>query len=91
MPDQRGYPTEEELETIRNWDHNDLTGMMEYIRDIWWSSSWGFHEHQEGVYTLDTGGWSGNEEIIGAMRSNHVWWMMFWAEHRRGGHYTFYR
>ena len=91
--DKDGYPEEEELETIKTWKGDDLRGLMEYVHDLWkyaedgyWSEevSDGHHE-----YHLSTAGWSGNEDIIAAMQSNHVWWMMFWKSSIRGGHYVF--
>jgi len=91
MPDYNGYPTEEELRTIAEWPWNDLKGMMEYVRSIWWMPDWGFEETMEGVYSISTGGWSGNEDIIGAMKDNRVWWSTWWAVHERGGHYKFYK
>lgn len=36
-----------------------------------------------------TGGWSGNESIIGAMQKNRMVWNFLWEQSRRGGHYVF--
>lgn len=38
------------------------------------------------VTKLSTGGWSGNESIIRAMKKN-VFWMTKFLNHRAGGHY----
>jgi len=40
---------------------------------------------------VSTGGWSGNEELIGAMRMNFILWSQWWWSSRRGGHYVFAR
>ena len=39
---------------------------------------------------ISTGGWSGNEDLIGAMQNNAMLWIMTWVSSRRGGHYTFH-
>lgn len=84
------YPTEEELEKIRNWDVNDnnVSEFMAFVKSIWWMPDWGWRE-ENGRYSISTGGWSGNEDIIGAMMSNRIFWLMFWEQSRRGGHYIF--
>jgi hypothetical protein len=82
------YPTEEELNTIKNWNPNDLIGLMEFIKPLWAFDSWGW-SLEGGKFYLSTGGWSGNESIVEALESNIIWWAMFWQESRRGGHYMF--
>lgn len=88
MPDMDGYPTEEELDIVRNWDltkHN-AHEFIDFLESIWW--------HEEGVQfrgrtlRLHTYGWSGNEDIIQAMQLTHFW-MLYWKTTDRGGHYTF--
>jgi hypothetical protein len=41
------------------------------------------------IVELATGGWSANEEIIIAMRSNFVLWGLTWQKSERGGSHTF--
>jgi len=99
MPDKDGYPTKEELEKISSWDLADFKGMMEFIKELWEFADWGWSESDEPdwlhkdrtnrVYRISTGGWSGNEEIIGAMQKNSIVWFLNWWESRRGGHYIF--
>ena len=81
------YPEDEELETIRKWDASDLRGLMDYVSKLW---TYPEHiEHEGNTYRLHTLGWSGNEEIIGAVQDNAVWWLMWWHSSERGGHYEF--
>ena len=83
------YPTDEQLDIIAHWKMSDLGGMMAYIKPLWNYADCGYWEEDDKEYRISTGGWSGNEDIIDAMRHNHIWWMMFWYQSRRGGHYIF--
>ena len=82
-----GYPTEEELGNIKAWDMGDLHGLMEYIMDYW--KIWGSFSREGDIYTLATGGWSGNEDIIGAMQENIMFWALYWYSSSRGGKHVF--
>lgn len=91
--DSGEYPSEETLEFIRNFDCGKYTCLYlaEFLEQVWWAADWGYTmkgKHKKKLY-LSTGGWSGNEDIIDALQSNHVFWSMCWLETRRGGHYTF--
>jgi hypothetical protein len=94
------YPTEDELQAIRVWPVDDLLGWFAHIKstgNYWPAEAFGWSEfdsvddfkRQVRVYHISTGGWSGNEEIIDAMRENTMCWILTWQEHRRGGHYAF--
>lgn len=91
--DGAGYPTEEELERIRKWptaSDADMVKLLEFIETTcWWEPGWGFRRRGR-QYWLSTGGWSGNEEIIGAMQDNLLFWAFSWVSTRRGGHYRFH-
>ena len=101
MSDPNGdYPTEEDLATIRAWDHNDPRGWFAFIKTAghyWPSESFGWTERDEQdevygavrTYYISTGGWSGNEDIIEAMGQNTMLWLITWVASRRGGHYEF--
>lgn len=82
------YPTRDQLDKIKNWDYKDFIGCMEFIKEIWHWSSWGFFK-RENIYWLHTGGWSGNEDIVGAMEENEMLWQLHWVSSERGGHYKF--
>lgn len=83
-------PTEEELETIKTWPikGRDSIGLLfKYIQRLW---RWDRYFTVKGnTFELSTGGWSGNEDIIGAMQENFVFWSLCWKSSRVGGHYVF--
>ena len=103
MTDKDGYPEKEELEQLRNWIATSVKGrvvykgLVEFLEQIWWCPDFGFHtedgiensgrERPLTILTLSTGGWSGNEEIIEALRNNFILWSLCWVQSRRGGHY----
>lgn len=86
------YPTEKELEKIAKWDirKNSVIELLEYIRRIWWMEDLLFNLTGKRVLKLrlHTGGWSGNEDIIYALKQN-LFWSMYWQKSLRGGHYYF--
>lgn len=86
MLDDDGYPTDAALERLRQWDIADPRGWLEFARSLWWSKDWGWPKLEGEV---STGGWSGNESIIAAMREAHfgILWHQVWWQTRRGGHY----
>ena len=84
--DEGGYPSAVELNIIRNWPNN-WPALMEYVESLWrWNN---YFEKNGSRYYLSTGGWSGNEEIIGALKDNQMFWIMCWYSSKRGGHYQF--
>jgi len=92
MPDDAGYPTPDELEAIACWDDLTVDGfekLFEYIQQLWYWSFPYIVKHDRCHYELHTGGWSGNEDIICAMRNNTLLWALSWECARRGGHYYF--
>lgn len=107
MPDESGYPTEEELERLKTWNlpEQSVKELVEYIRSIWWMPDWGFHLYKQRdryfkrtvmVLELHTGGWSGNEEIMGVLehpivdgKITNFFWIFYWKATIRGGHYYF--
>jgi hypothetical protein len=97
--DDDGYPTEDALSIIENWGWEDKRGLFKFMESIWHLRTWGWsegeedHEWDKGSqvyrYNISTGGWSGNESIIGALQSNSLLWALAWVQSRRGGHYIF--
>lgn len=88
MPDKDGYPTAQELKNLDNYK-NHLFGYLEYIKLI---SNWGMFLRYTGKNVINiemhTGGWSGNEEIIGHLKQS-FFWLFCWQKSVRGGHYYF--
>lgn len=96
--DNEGYPTEEYLKFIREYNPcvmpimNFVEGILQ---DGWYMSDWGFvlRKAYKGKRKLElhTGGWSGNEDTIQAILSNH--WLTYntmkYVQWRTGGHYYF--
>ncbi len=85
---------ESDLDLIRNWPANDFKGLMQYVKEIWAYADWGWSETGQAagfynLYSISTAGWSGNELLIEALKSNHMFWLTCWQESRRGGHYKF--
>lgn len=85
--DKDGYPTQEALWKIEKWDYLDFEELIKFIQSIWTFKDY-IHTEDDKVY-LSTAGWSGNEDIIEALRNNLVFWSLCWESSRRGGHYVF--
>lgn len=102
--DENGYPTEELLSWIENYHPDKDIPIREFITkvlpEVWAYAQWGvrFQEIPEtlgskkcGTLELHTGGWSGNELIIRAIKENilltHGY--MQYRMWKAGGHYYF--
>lgn len=82
--DSDGYPTEETERTISEWSYKDYLGWIEYIKEAW-NHNYGKNWEEDGFLKFSTGGWSGNESIIAAMKDNNILWSMNWESSHRGG------
>ena len=98
------YPTGADEQRVREWKIEWLNDgkfpvhspWFEFIKSLWWMPDWGWSEFdglEDGepvrVYLISTGGWSGNEGLISAMRENFVQWHLTFYQMRRGGHFEF--
>lgn len=82
-----GYPSDETLDLIEKWPHTDFAGLLAFVRSAWeYPEYWKVRGRWHRVVT---GGWSGNEDLIGALKSNAVFWAMYWQSSHRGGLYHF--
>lgn len=84
--------TADDLKRIAEWPHDDFQGLVAFVEDIWWMPEWGFlKDDMPGGFSLElhTGGWSGNEQIVEALKRNRMFWAMCWVKSERGGHYWF--
>jgi len=99
MPDIDGYPMDAELKKINEWPISDnYTEFFAFVKSCWHYADWGWREEDTTDelfdrpvhrYSISTGGWSGNEDIIQAMEGNQLVWAMTWVQSRRGGHFIF--
>jgi hypothetical protein len=95
--DEDGYPTEEALNAIEKWNLDDAHNLICFIEEMWAYKEWGFKKswgrdrfkNRVLFLELHTAGWSGNESIINALQKNKMFFMLWWAMSKRGGHYWF--
>jgi len=90
--DANGYPTSHELKLIREWPmkgRQDALDLIEYVRERWKYADYGGFSFDGSLLNLSTAGWSGNEDVIGALSDNAAFWLFHWGSSRRGGHYVF--
>lgn len=95
--DGNGYPTDETLKTISSWSYKDgFIELANYASKAWhWDDMATKREIMlpDGrkliEYTFITGGWSGNEDIICAMKNNAVFHAICWRESHRGGKHVY--
>jgi hypothetical protein len=87
-----GYPDDEELDCIRVWppgQTGDFASLLEYVHERWAYARNGYWSRQGSLYRLATGGWSGNEDLIRAMRENRFFWGACRVASISGGLYLF--
>jgi hypothetical protein len=100
--DVAGYPTEETLQLIKEWSYKDFPALMQFVATAW---KWNGFEIKPSLieplfdrgYEDDgcwwcgaTGGWSGNESLIGALMENSLFWLFCWRASVSGGYYEFH-
>lgn len=88
------YPSEVELKAIEDWQGTPAE-LIDFIGNIWAyrdASDWAIRNGRDSMsrkvfkVNFSTWGWSGNEDILGALQGTWFW-MHFWWSSRRGGHY----
>ena len=95
MLDKDNYPDEKDLELISRWDiiKKGTEGLLNLVyANTNYAEEIGGHSsiHRGGkYYEYHTYGWSGIEDVIGALRRNYIFWSMYWQKSTRGGHYYF--
>lgn len=92
--DDDGYPTDKMFNVIEDWDHTaGFQELMEFIKPYWKYADAGYwieNPTKHGIeYSISTAGWSGNEDIVDALRHNMMFWTLCWVQSRRGGDYIF--
>ena len=85
--DKDGYPTDNVLFKISRYDvGKDVDGFLALIKSLW-----SYPDRfclKDNELDLSTGGWSGNESVIKAMRENFFFYIAH-TQWKRGGHYWF--
>src|SRR3989304_5413195 len=91
MPEDQ-YPTEKELQTIKDWPYEKgYVDLLAFVKSCWAYANWGWSGPSKKYnYYISTAGWSGNEAIIESLTCNHMFWACCFKEHRCGGHYKLY-
>jgi len=93
MLDKDHYPDEKSLIQIREWDilKQGVQGLLDLVEENTNHPDWSISIKGKRVlhYEYHTGGWSGNEDVIDALRENMLFFSMFWEKSTRGGHYYF--
>ena len=90
--DTNGYPTEETLEEIKNIspiNKKSIWKLLDIVETHWHWNNMFILDKEKGCLELHTGGWSGNEDIIYALKENYVFWGLCWYKSMCGGHYWF--
>lgn len=95
MIDSNGYPTEAALKKIAAFDptKDDVYEFVEYLCANWVNGYPPKWDRKHGTLQLSTGGWSGCESVIMALKGDGKlipwFWSMHWYKSRVGGHYWF--
>jgi len=82
------YPDSITIRKVKNWPWSDFRGMIAFIHPLF--GEMGTIRVGRKWIKFATGGWSGNEEIIGAMRANYGLWSLYWESSHRGGLHVFH-
>ena len=83
------YPSEKELVKISNWNVTDPEGLFKYIQERWYYPNYVTISDNGEKWEFITGGWSGNEELINALRQNIILWMKHWYSSTASGVHQF--
>ena len=82
--DSDGYPSDDTETAIANWPIDDFAGLIAFLKEAW--SDYGVIRFKGNTMELVTGGWSGNEQLIAALRKNFFWAARWQSSHRGGLH-----
>lgn len=90
--DEAGYPADQTLEDISRWKVESkslLQTLFVFIEETL-NLDYGSFSVEGEVVRIVTGGWSGNEAVIGALQQNLAFWGLCWESSHRGGLHWFY-
>lgn len=93
MLDEDGYPDKASLKEIKEWDilKHGVQDLLDLVEENTNWPDWAFSINGKRVlhFEYHTGGWSGNEDVIDALRRNTLFFPMYWEKSNRGGHFNF--
>lgn len=86
-----GYPDDEELDAVKAWPSGDVAALMAEVRRLWHWPNYATvrRDGDKVLHEFCTGGWSGNESLIEALKANTMVWLRYWHLSERGGRYVF--
>lgn len=96
-----GYPTDKTLRILKKWPHDDALGALKFMQSAWNYEDMASNELKpeeakivcandgDLYFRFATGGWSGNEDLMGAFEENRLCWAFTWCASVRGGLYIF--
>jgi hypothetical protein len=89
-----GYPDETILKKIETWDGKDSSEMIAWIYEAWNHDYGSINKHwlqckNVNQYTLITGGWSGNEDVLYSLHVNRLFDALYWQKSERGGKHVY--
>ena len=91
--DSDGYPTTETLNAITKWEYDeDFKELIRYVQKAWkWGENYFIVTENDDKLEVEvhTGGWSGNEELIMALKDNTLFYFMCWQDSEGTGRYGF--
>ena len=94
--DANGYPTQDTLDALQAWPITDAAGALDFLVAAWHRTYGSIHDLSaeeaavcqarsgDRFLRLATGGWSGNEDLIDALRGGLVW-SLTWRLSASGG------
>lgn len=98
--DADGYPADSTLEALRVWPITDGGGALDFLQAAWHGPEMartdfltaheGYVVHDDGgrYLRVTTGGWSGNEDLLGEFELSQAY-MVTWQLSARGGLHIF--
>lgn len=89
--DSDRYPSMPALERIKSWpfDMEQAKALMAFVEELWTYKDCFICDPYHRTYTVRTAGWSGNEDLISALRQNTIFWTLCWVSSHRGGKHVF--
>jgi hypothetical protein len=71
------YPTDEQIDRIRGWHVEAYRELPAHVASLWAYPDLA-REVRPGLWVFATRGWSGNEELLTAMRASQAWQLLAW-------------